>query len=197
MDATCEHLTKQQRKLKKNPRWKDKYVFIGAFLLLILCCGIARAGSVDRTPKAVEPTAPEGVGASSVVISTFTPGPTQELVLTDTPIPTQPPQNEVCVFCNLECPTNDGKTNFCIADPQLVADQDLFEKTLKSFCDTKSGDFCEVLVWTDPTYLPSSFPMSDESLLNEVADYTRNKNTGHDCFVLLSQGDNIFSSGEC
>lgn len=75
-------------KTEKKPRWKDKYVFIGAFLLLILCCGIARAGSVGRTPETAEPTAYEGVGANSVVISTFTPGPTNTPIPTNTPVPT-------------------------------------------------------------------------------------------------------------
>jgi len=75
-------------KTEKKPRWKDKYVFIGAFLLLILCCGIARAGSVDRTPETAEPTAHEGVGANSVVISTFTSAPTNTPEPSETPLPT-------------------------------------------------------------------------------------------------------------
>ena len=99
---------------------------------------------------------------------------------------------------NLECPASQGGLHFfCVADPELVSDRSLLETTLKQFCDTNGGDFCEVLVWTDQNYVPTSLPMSDEALNNEVADYTRNKNTGYDCLSLLSQGNVIFSTGDC
>jgi hypothetical protein len=68
---------------------------------------------------------------------------------------------------------------------------------LKAYCDSKGGDFCKVLVWTNGQYLPSSLPMTDEQLNNEVADYSRNKVTGNDCFILLSAGGVIYQSDGC
>ncbi len=105
--------------------------------------------------------------------------------------------SDVCVYCNMECPTSQGGAYFCLADSQLVADQVLFEETLRTHCDFQVGDFCEVLVWTDAIYVPSSFPMTDEQVNNQVADYTRNKNTGYDCFTLFSAGQIIYQSDGC
>ena len=83
-------------KTEKSRRWKDKYVFIGAFLLLILCCGISRTGSADKTPETAEPTAQEG--ANSVVISTFTPAGTNTPIPTKTPVATRTPQPVVDTY---------------------------------------------------------------------------------------------------
>ena len=74
--------------------------------------------------------------------------------------------------------------------------QPLFETTLKAHCDSKGGDFCKVLVWTDRQYVPSSLPMTDVQLNNEVADYSLNRVTGNACFILLSAGGVIFQT-EC
>jgi hypothetical protein len=109
----------------------------------------------------------------------------------------EPTSDNVCVFCNLECPGGQGEFDFCIADPELVAYLPLFEKTVKTYCDDKGGDFCKVLVWTDLNYLPSSLPMSDEAVNNQVADYNRNKITGNDCLKLLSRGSVTYSSSGC
>lgn len=101
------------------------------------------------------------------------------------------------MFCNLECPANQEGIDFCVANPQLVADQALFEATLKAYCDSRGTDFCKVLVWTDRQYLPSSLPMTDEQLNNEVADYSRNRVTGNECFLLLAAGEVLYQSEEC
>ena len=120
---------------------------------------------------------------------------TPELILTETPQVSTPDTG--CVFCNLECPASQEGIDFCEADPQLVADQALFEATLKTYCDSKGADFCKVLVWTDRQYLPSSLPMTDVQLNNEVADYSRNKVTGSECFIWLSAGGVIYQSEGC
>lgn len=176
-----------------------RLLYGGAALFLILCCCGAFAvwaASNQTTAPTTAPTSVPDLGAT-VVVSTSTAGPTEILSPTDTLLPAVSPQTNVCVFCNLECPRNQGDSYFCITDPQLAADPSLFEKTLRTFCDTQAGDFCEALVWTDATYLPSSFPMSDESVFYQVADYTRNKNTGYDCFILFSQGNETHRSGQC
>jgi len=134
---------------------------------------------------------------TEVILPTNTPEiiNTPELILTETPQGSTPDTG--CVFCNLECPASQEGIDFCVADPQLVADQALFEATLKAYCDSRGGDFCKVLVWTNRQYVPASLPMTDEQLNNEVADYSRNNTTGNECFLLLSAGGVIYQSEGC
>jgi hypothetical protein len=107
------------------------------------------------------------------------------------------PLSAPCEVCNFECPGNQGEFEFCIADPDLVSDRNQFEKIIKDYCQTKGGDFCKMLVWTDISFLPNSLPMSEAQLDNQVADYTRNVSTGIDCLKLLSRGSVIYSSEGC
>jgi len=102
-----------------------------------------------------------------------------------------------CESCNFECPKSQGQYEFCIADPQLVADKSQFESTLKEYCKAKGNDFCKFLVWTNLTYLPDSLPLSDLQINNQVADYTRNITTGNDCLKLLSAGSVLYTSDGC
>jgi len=134
---------------------------------------------------------------TQIILPTNTPeiSNTPELILTETPQGSTPDTG--CVFCNLECPASQEGIDFCVADPQLVADQALFEATLKAYCDSKGADFCKVLVWTNRQYVPASLPMTDEQLNNEVADYSRNNTTGNECFLLLSAGGVIYQSEGC
>jgi hypothetical protein len=120
---------------------------------------------------------------------------TPELILTETPQVSTPDGS--CVFCNLDCPANLEGVDFCIVDPQLVADQPLLEATLKTYCDSRSADFCKVLVWTDGQYLPSALPMTDIQLNNQAADYSRDKVNGRECLILLSAGAVIYQSEGC
>lgn len=178
-------------------------VVIASVGLLVLCCvcsiPIAIFNPSTPTPPTTEivssPTQVEIPTETISPINTLEPTNTSEPIMTET---LQQSTSEVaCTFCNLECPASQGGSDFCLADPKLVADQTLFEETLKTYCDFKGGDFCEVLVWTDVQYVPSSFPMTDDQLNNEVADYTRNKNTGYDCFTLLSVGNVVYQSEGC
>ena len=121
---------------------------------------------------------------------------TAELILTETP-QVSTPDTASCAFCNLACPASQEGIDFCKADPQLVADQPLFEATLKAYCDSKGADFCKVLVWTDGQYVPSSLPMTDIQLNNGVADYSLNRVNGTTCFILLSAGGVIYQSEGC
>lgn len=133
---------------------------------------------------------------TQVILPTNTAGiTTPELILTETPQINTPDTG--CVFCNLECPSSQEGIDFCVADPQLVADQALLEATLEDYCDSKGGEVCKVLVWTDRQYVPSSLPMTDEQLNNEVADYSRNTSTGSECLLLLSAGAVVFQSEGC
>src|SRR5688500_1682279 len=173
--------------------------------LLVLCCLcsipillLSPQTSLFTPIQTVPAFATQVEIPTQIILPTNTPtlNSTPELILTETP-QVSTPDTASCVFCNLECPTSQEGIDFCIADPQLVADQALFEATLKAYCDSKGGDFCKVLVWTDRQYVPSSLPMTDVQLINEVADYSQDRVTGNACFILLSAGEVIFQSEGC
>ena len=186
-----------------NSGLTGKIIIAGAGLLMLCClCSIPiLIFSPSTSLFAPFTTAP--AFATQVEIPTQIVLPTNTPALTNTPelIVTETPQGSTpdtgCVFCNLECPSSQEGIDFCVVDPQLVADQALFEATLKAYCDAKGTDFCKVLVWTDRQYLPSSLPMADVQLNNEVADYSRNKVTGSECFIWLSAGGVIYQSDGC
>ena len=134
--------------------------------LLVLCCVcivpllIFSPGTLILAPveTAFSPATQVEI-PTQIILPTNTPEivNTAELILTETPQLSTPDTG--CVFCNLECPASQEGIDFCVADPQLVADLALFEATLKAYCDSKGADFCKVLVWTDRQYVPSSLPM--------------------------------------
>ena len=175
-----------------------KVIFVGASLFILLClCNVPIRILSPRT------SAPITNNVVPTSLPTQIEKPTEILPVTSEPVITEALQqststpNNVCVYCNLKCPASQGEFDFCLADPKLAVDKTLFEATLKTYCDFKGGDFCKVLVWTDIQYVPSSLPMTDEQVNNEVADYNRNKNTGNDCFKLLSAGNVVYQSTGC
>lgn len=172
--------------------------------LLVLCCLcsvpilILSSGTSLLAPIGTAPAVVTQVEIpTQIILPTNTPEITNtpELILTETPQVSTPDSG--CVFCNLECPASQEGIDFCVADPRLVADQALLEATLKTYCDSRSADFCKVLVWTDRQYLPSALPMTDVQLNNQVADYSRDKVNGRECFILLSGGGVIYQSEGC
>jgi hypothetical protein len=185
-----------------------KMIILGVGLL-VLCCVctvpllVFSPGTSILAPVETAVNLPTQVVISTqIILPTNTPVintpeiiNTAELILTDTPQVSTPDTG--CAFCNLECPVSQEGIDFCVANPQLVADQPLFEATLRTYCDSKGTDFCKVLVWTDRQYLPSSLPMTEEQLSNEVADYSRNKTTGGECFLLLAAGEVLYQSEGC
>ena len=180
-------------------------VLIAGAGLLVLCCVcsvpilLLSPQTSFFTPIQTAPAFATQVEIpTQIILPTNTPAivNTAELILTETP-QVSTPDTAGCVFCNLECPSSQEGIDFCLANPQLVADQALFETTLKAYCDSKGGDFCKVLVWTDRQYVPSSLPMTDVQLNNEVADYSLNRVTGNACFILLSAGGVIYQSEGC
>jgi hypothetical protein len=170
--------------------------------LLVLCCVLsvpilflsAQTSTIAPT-QTTSPLVTQVEIPTEIILPTNTPeiSNTPELILTETPQQSTPDTG--CAFCNLECPASQEGIDFCVANPQLAADQPLFEATLKTYCDSKGSDVCKVLVWTDRQYLPSSLPMTDVQLNNQVADFSRN--AGRDCFISLSAGQVIFQSEGC
>ena len=171
--------------------------------LLVLCCLCTvpilifspGTGILAPVETAFSPATPVQLLTQIILPTNTQEITTPEFILTETPQINTPDTG--CVFCKLECPSIQEGIDFCVADPQLVADQALFEATLEDYCDSKGGEVCKVLVWTDRQYVPSSLPMTEEQLNNEVADYSRNTSTGSECFLLLSAGSVVFQSEGC
>lgn len=171
--------------------------------LLVLCCVctvpllVLSPGTAILAPvETFISPATQIIFPTPIVLPTGTPViNTPELILTDTPQVTTPETG--CAFCNVECPAGQEGIDFCIVSPQLAADQALFEATLRSYCDSKGTDFCKVLVWADRQYMPSSLPVTEQQLVNQLADYTRDRPGGFECFLLLSAGEVVFQSEDC
>ena len=121
--------------------------------LLVLCCVLsvpililsAQTSTIAPTQTALIPATQVEI-PTGIILPTNTPGisNTPELILTETPQQSTPDTG--CVFCNLECPASQEGIDFCVVDSQLLADQPLFEATLKAYCDSKGSDVCKVLV---------------------------------------------------
>lgn len=211
---SSSHSTMQGLKARLA-RWSKILGIPGLIFGVVLLCFLLVVATVpflDSTEE-MKPTATVEV-FSSVVISTFTPGgftavpttentpgPASDMAVTiesseATQTLTSGPDGS-CETCTLECPGTQDGTNFCIANPALVADPALFEKTLIEFCDSRGTTFCQMLVWTDPGYVPSAFPVSDLQESKEVADYIQNEATGYECLRLMTAGAVTYSSEGC
>lgn len=186
-----------------NSGFTGKLIITGVGLL-VLCCVctvpllvLSPTTSVFAPLETAFPAVTQIQIPTQIILTTSTPEiiNTAELILTETPQLATPDTG--CAFCRVECPASQEGIDFCVADPQLVADHPLFEATLRNYCDSKGIEFCKVLVWTDRQYVPSSLPMTDEQLTNEVADYSLNRATGNECVLLLSAGQVIYQSEEC
>jgi hypothetical protein len=186
-----------------NSGLTGKVTIIGAGLLVLCCLCSVPILIMSPSTSLFAPIGTAPATATQVEIPTQIILPTNMPEITNTPelILTETPQQATpdigCAFCNMECPSSLEGIDFCIADPQLVADQALFEATLKTYCNAKGGEFCKALVWTDIQYLPSALPLTDVQLNNEVADYSLNRVTGSECFILLSAGEVIYQSDGC
>jgi hypothetical protein len=102
-----------------------------------------------------------------------------------------------CQGCNFECPQAQGEFQFCVVDPELVIDKNLLASIVHEYCKAKGTGFCKFLIWDNLTYLPTSLPLTDIQVDNQVADYTKNITTGNDCLKVLSRGSVIYSSEGC
>jgi len=92
-----------------------------------------------------------------------------------------------------------GVSFFVLAPGSLIVDPGRLEQQSRQFCDENGGSICQVFVWTNPQLVAGGFPLSDKELRSQVAQYERNKHTGHDCFFLMMGGKMLEASrrGRC
>jgi hypothetical protein len=162
---------------------KQLQLLVGAFLLLIICCGIFRAGSREAAQETAEPTT-EGEGASSVVIRTYTPKPTETSAPTETPEPTDTPASSLPLF---RIVTIQSIEHVVVIDPKYSSDRGVLLAISKQVC--AGQEICIVMFWDDESKAPTSIPMTDQQVNDKVAHYNINKNSGLDRLLLCNQGN--------
>jgi hypothetical protein len=87
-----------------------------------------------------------------------------------------------------------GQVDFALVSGEASEDPDLMERLSRLHCDQRLPEFCRVMIWKDPAFVPRSLPMSDEQLMAQVAQYNRNRQTAYDCFSLMKKGGMVDSS---
>jgi type IV secretory pathway VirB10-like protein len=117
---------------------KQPYLLVGVFLFISICYLALSATSANSTPATATPkTLAEGTN-SSVVISTFTPLPT------DTPVPTRTPANATAPdLPPFRIIARQAIDNMVIVDPQYSTDREALLAISKQICSGE--DICVVL----------------------------------------------------
>jgi hypothetical protein len=92
-----------------------------------------------------------------------------------------------------------GMMDFVVADKTLSENHPALERRMRNFCDLRrpGPGWCQVMIWVKASMVPKHLPMSDRQVNAQVAVYTRNPATGHDCFMLLRKGEEYEHSGRC
>jgi hypothetical protein len=91
-----------------------------------------------------------------------------------------------------------GMMDFVVISKDLSSDRAGLERRVRNFCDLRPGPtWCGVLIWLKPSMAPKKLPMSAKQSRAQFASYIRNPNTGHDCFQLLRNGDEVWHTGRC
>lgn len=170
---------------------KQNLVFFLAVVIALFCCGLSflRAMRTD-SPRVTPTTETVETGANSVVISTFTPKPSETPATIDTPIATKATQE----------PTNTSGPDLpqfriiaiqsimhlVVVDPQYSTDRQALLAISKVVC---SGlDICTAIFWDDESKAANSLPMTDQQVNDQIAHYNVNKNSGNDRLLLCNEG---------
>jgi hypothetical protein len=82
-----------------------------------------------------------------------------------------------------------GKLQLVWIDPQYKYDPNVYEQAIKELGG--SEDFCMIHFWDNRDQVPSRWPMSDQQVKSEVAQYERNQTTGHERFFYLRKGNMV------
>jgi len=97
----------------------------------------------------------------------------------------------------LQCIHESGKNDFCYAGDLLAEDTALLDKATRDFCLHSDGYFCFIYIWKDEESVAHSYPLTDAESSSMIAKFTSNPQTGRDCFRTYSNGEVIYSSGNC
>jgi hypothetical protein len=92
-----------------------------------------------------------------------------------------------------------GQVHFAFAGSKIAENPAELAKGMRHLCDQTRQDWCRIMVWSKDAALPSALPLTVAQLQRQVAQYSRNRATGHDCFYLLAAGRMVDGSrsGNC
>ena len=96
----------------------------------------------------------------------------------------------------LQCTYATG-ADFCLATSTLLTDMKALEATMRQLCQKEDASHCEVNTWTDAKNVASSYPMTDDQVNTQLAQYKKNNPTNYDCFILFLHGEQIYRSSTC
>ena len=97
----------------------------------------------------------------------------------------------------LQCIYESGKHDFCYAGDLLTEDTALLEEATRTFCLNNNDFFCYIYVWRDKESVAHKYPLTDVESASMIAMYTNRAYSGQECFRAYSNGEVIYSSGDC
>lgn len=79
-----------------------------------------------------------------------------------------------------------GNFHFVRIDAALASDRETYRQAIAEIAG--AAPLVKILFWSDRTMIPARLPMSDEEAAAQVADYSRNRNTGRDRLLIFARG---------
>jgi hypothetical protein len=150
--------------MKKNRR--AALVIFGVVPLLCICLSVFALNRPDTPATEVPPT---NTAQATDVPATLAP--------TDVPATAEPTADLLPV-------AEQGEFQMVLlVQPEFSTNREVLLAASKKLCG--NADFCKLLIWNDVAYIPESLPMTDEQLAKQIADYSRNRNTGLDELCLM------------
>lgn len=97
----------------------------------------------------------------------------------------------------LQCVRESGRRDFCYAGDLLAEDITLLEEATETFCLNNDDFFCYIFIWKDEGSIARSYPLTDAEEASLLATFTSRPTGGIECFRMYSNGDVVYSSGNC
>ena len=97
----------------------------------------------------------------------------------------------------LQCIHQSGRNDYCYAGDLLAEDTALLEKATRRLCLNGERYWCFIYIWKDEESVAKSHPLTDAESSSMIAKFTSNPQTGRECFQAYSNGEVIYSSGNC
>jgi len=97
----------------------------------------------------------------------------------------------------LQCIYESGKHDFCYVGDLLAEDTELLQKAAETFCLNNNDFFCYIYVWRDEESVAHTYPLTDAEAASMIAMFTSRAYSGQECFRAYSNGEVVYSSGDC
>jgi len=81
-----------------------------------------------------------------------------------------------------------GMMTFVVVAKEKEKEESVYKEVIQDLCI--EGEFCKILFWSDPSDVPTSWPMSDHEKNSKVADYYYNGNSGEVKFIFKFSDNN-------